>query len=149
MNTTWLEVHQKFIGASRNFREAVALYYQGQVDTPPRCCAHTACLHAMLAGQTFLESGLRQILIASGEELPSGPGSVGVLLQRAACATDKRPPILEADTLAWALETGHLRDLLQDGAPGVVWQNVDDLVAAARILSDRLVPGYLQFLKIS
>jgi len=149
MDTTWLEVHQKFIGACRSFREAVEFFDEGQNNVPQGNCAPTACLRAMLNGQTFMESALRQVLIASGEELPTGPGSVGVLLQRAACATDKRPPILEADTLAWALETGHLRDLLQDGAPGVVWQNVDDLVAAARILSDRLVPGYLQFLKIS
>ena len=149
MNTTWLEVHQKFIGASRSFHEAVALYCQGQDNAPPGCRAPMACLRAMLAGHTLLESGLRQILIACAEEIPSERGSDGVLLQHAACATDKRPPILEADTLGWALETGRLRDFLQQGAPGAVRQSADDLVMAARMLSERLVPGYLQFLKIS
>jgi hypothetical protein len=71
MNTTWLEVHQKFIGASRSYREAVALYCQGQVDTPQGYCAPMACLRAVLAGHRFMESGLRQTLIASGEEIPS------------------------------------------------------------------------------
>jgi len=149
MNTTWLEVHQKFIGASRSFREAVALYRQGQDNAPQGYCAPTACLRAMLAGQTFMESGRRQILIASGEELPSGPGSHQVLLQGAARATEQRPPIFEADTLGWATETGHLRDLLESGAPGVETQNASELIMAARMLSERLVPGYLQFLKIS
>jgi len=69
MNTTWFEVHQKFIGASRSFREAVELYCQGQVNAPPGHCAHTAGLRAMLAGHTLLESGLKQVLIACAEEI--------------------------------------------------------------------------------
>lgn len=148
--TPWIDVQQEFTSASRHFRLAVELYIQGGFNAPAQqgYRARMVFMDAMLAGQASLETGLRNILAECEEEIPSGLGSDGVLLQRAGCATSKRSPILEVDTLLWALATEHFRDFVCKGAQCFVNQSVSELVMAAWLLSQRLVPGYLRFLKM-
>jgi hypothetical protein len=148
--TPWIFAHQQLSHASSHFRSAVAQYLQGALFAPGREGegARSHFMRSMLAGQNALETALEQTLSAFETDGPFDPDCQGSVLERASCATSRRVAILEMDTALWAQTTARFQDLAHLGEAGLLQQNISVWAMAAWHLSQRLVPGYLQFLKM-
>ena len=148
--TPWIFAHQQLTHASLHFQAAVAQYRQGALLVPGRVGegARLRFSRSMLAGQNALESALLQTLSVFEIDGPFDPDCQGSVLERASCATSRRTAILEMDTALCAQTTARFQDLVRLGEAGLLQHNLSVWAMAAWHLSQRLVPGYLQFLKI-
>ncbi len=146
----WIQVNDEFSRASHHFAKAAALFIQGDLTSTALDSdrAHKAFVQALLAGHTALENGLSQIMVVFNEDIsaPFGPGLD--LIRRACMATSRRPAILEQDTVGWVDVIQRYREVTTSCRGGSLAPCAYDLVIAARMLSQRILPGYRQFLKM-
>lgn len=143
----WLEVEDDFVNAAGHFKNAVALFRRGGFDGPgiEGYAAGMAFMHAMQAGHTSLENGLKRILTILNEDHPAGESWHSDLIRRASRDTAKRPAILDAETSSFADETRRFRNIAARSYDGFKPQNADAAVAAAEGLSQRILPELLKF----
>lgn len=143
----WLEVEDDFVNAAGHFKNAVALFRRGGFDGPgiEGYAAGMAFMHAMQAGHTSLENGLKRILTILNEDHPAGESWHSDLIRRASRDTAKRPAILDAETSSFADETRRFRNIAARSYDSFKPQNADAAVAAAEGLSQRILPELLKF----
>ena len=143
----WLEVEDDFVNAAGHFKNAVALFRLGGFDGPgiEGYAAGMAFMHAMQAGHTSLENGLKRILTILNEDHPAGESWHSDLIRRASRDTAKRPAILDAETSSFADETRRFRNIAARSYDSFKPQNADAAVAAAEGLSQRILPELLKF----
>lgn len=143
----WLEVEDDFVNAAGHFKNAVALFRRGGFDGPgiEGYAAGMAFMHAMQAGHTSLENGLKRILTILNEDHPAGESWHSDLIRRASRDTAKRPAILDAETSSFADETRRFRNIAARSYDSFKPQNADAAVAAAEGLSHRILPELLKF----
>ena len=143
----WLEVEDDFVNAAGHFKNAVALFRRGGFDGPgiEGYAAGMAFVHAMQAGHTSLENGLKRILTILNEDHPAGESWHSDLIRRASRDTAKRPAILDAETSSFADETRRFRNIAARSYDSFKPQNADAAVAAAEGLSQRILPELLKF----
>jgi hypothetical protein len=80
----WIEIDDDIEAACRHFGNAGRLFDEGGFDAQDLAGyrARMALLHAMQAGHTSLEAGLKRILALLGEEVPTGEQSHADLIRR-------------------------------------------------------------------
>jgi hypothetical protein len=109
----WFEIDAAVAAAIRHFAGACAIYAKIPVTAADedRYLVEMAFMHAMLAGQTSLETALLRILDLSGEEAPTGHRWHADLIRRAAHAVGTRPTILAGEAARAADETRRFRSI--------------------------------------
>jgi hypothetical protein len=104
----WHEIDQAVSSAVRHFSGAVGIFPQ-LTTASDRYVAEMAFLHAMLAGQTSLESTLLRILDLLEEAAPTGARWHADLIGRASRPCGGRPAILTGEAAVAAEETRRFR----------------------------------------
>ena len=143
----WLEVEDDFVNSAGHFKNAVALFMRGGFDVPDigGYAAGMAFMHAMQAGHTSLENGLKRILTILNEDHPAGESWHSDLIRRVSRVTAKRPAILDAETCSFADETRRFRNIAARSYDSFRPQNAKAAVAAAEALAQRMLPELLKF----
>jgi hypothetical protein len=106
----WSEIEAAVSSAVRHFSGAVLIFSQ-LATAADRYIAEMAFLHAMLAGQTSLESTLLRILDLLQEKAPTGPRWHADLIARSARSLGDRPAILTGEAAVAAEETRRFRSI--------------------------------------
>lgn len=102
----WIEIDAEVASAARHLSGAVRLYESGPItmsdwDGYSRAMAF---LHAMQSGHTSMESALRRVFAALGEDAPVGHEWHRQLIKRAAQAIPGRRPAIISESVAKALD---------------------------------------------
>jgi hypothetical protein len=110
-DASWALTRDDFEASCRHFSMAAALYNKGGMadESNEAYYAKMAFMHAMLAGHTSAEAGLRRLLDLYGETVASSDDWHAELLRSAAKATPHRPAILDAATLSLLNHTRRFR----------------------------------------
>lgn len=133
----WIEIEDDFNAAAQHFARAVELFRRGGFEAAgiEGYAAGMAFMHAMQAGHTSLENGLKRILSLLNEELPAGESWHADLIKRVSRDTQKRPAILSKATSDFADETRRFRNIAVRSYDSFLPQYADASVAAAENLS--------------
>jgi hypothetical protein len=133
----WLEIEDDFTSSSHHFSRAVELFRLGGFEVPGIAgySAGMAFMHAMQAGHTSLENGLKRILSLLNEDLPAGESWHADLIKRASRSTQKRPAILSKATSDFADETRRFRNIAVRSYDSFLPQYAEPSVIAAGNLS--------------
>jgi hypothetical protein len=144
----WTDAQRDFQAASDSFSQAALQFEQaGSVACAlPQSQANQAFANALQQGHLALEKGVERVMLAFNEKHHNGAERDG-MLRKAYCATAQRSAILEMNTLPWAQITRNFKDLARSGPVSLDPQVVDVLAIAANMLAQKLVPGFLRFLK--
>ncbi len=145
----WLEVEDDFANSAGHLKNAVALFRRGGFEGPniEAYAAGMAFMHAMQAGHTSLENGLKRILTILNEDHPAGESWHSDLIRRVSRDTAKRPAILNAETSLFADETRSFRNIAARSYDSFKPQNANAAVAvaAAEALAQRILPELVKF----
>jgi hypothetical protein len=133
----WIEIEDDFTSSSHHFSRAVELFRLGgfEVLGIAGYSAGMAFMHAMQAGHTSLENGLKRILSLLNEDLPAGESWHADLIRRASRSTQKRPAILSKATSDFADETRRFRNIAVRSDDSFLPQYAELSVIAAENLS--------------
>lgn len=144
----WTEAQRDFQEASDSFLKAALQFEQAgsAACALPQSQANQAFTNAVQQGHLALEKGVERVMLAFNEKHHNGAGRDG-MLRKAYCATAQRSAILEMNTLPWTQITRNFKDLALSGPVSLDPQVVDVLAIAANMLAQKLVPGFLRFLK--
>jgi FAD/FMN-containing dehydrogenase len=144
----WFEIEAAVAAAVRHFAGASTIFAQipGAAD---RYLVEMAFMHAMLAGQTSLETALLRILELYGEEAPTGSRWHADLVRRAANAVGSRPPVLEGEVAAAADETRRFRSVSAHAYDSFDHTRATKAVEGAVLLATRLASEIARFRQIS
>ena len=94
MAALWSDIASDIASAKRHFGEAVALY-GGPLEARADYVTSMAFQHAMQAGYTSFEAGMKRLLHMLGEPMPYGPDSHAALTRRIASEmTGERPAVI-------------------------------------------------------
>jgi hypothetical protein len=133
----WHEIDHAVASAVRHFSGAVLIFAQ-MATAADRYIAEMAFLHAMLAGQTSLESGLLRILDLLQEKAPTGPRWHADLIARSTHSFDDRPAILTGEAAVAAEETRRFRSVAAHA-----YDNFDESRAAIAVDSAGILAALL------
>jgi hypothetical protein len=133
----WIEIEDDFTSSSHHFASAVELFMRGGFDVPSLAgySAGMAFMHAMQAGHTSLQNGLKRILSLLDEDLPAGESWPADLIRRVSRSTQKRPAILSTAISDFADETRRFRNIAVRSYDSFLPQYADSAVVAAENLS--------------
>ena len=110
MAVLWHDIATDVAGAKRHFSAALTIYNTDFLAAAPDYKSVMAFQHAMQAGYTSFEAGLKRLFHMLDEPLPLGSDSHAVLLRRAGQPIPGlRPPVLEGALLAQAEELRRFR----------------------------------------
>ena len=110
MAVLWHDIATDVAGAKRHFSAALTIYETDFLAAAPDYKSVMAFQHAMQAGYTSFEAGLKRLFHMLDEPLPSGPDSRAVLLRRAGQPIPGvRPAVLDGALLAHADELRRFR----------------------------------------
>jgi hypothetical protein len=143
----WLEIKDDVEACARHFSNAVILFKRGgfSVEGIDGYSAGMSFMHAMQAGHTSLENGLRRTLILLHEDLPSGESWHSDLIKRVSRTTSKRPPILSKQSSDDADETRRFRNIAVRSYDSFLPQYAENAVKAAENLSQRVLLELKEF----
>ncbi|WP_332683250.1 hypothetical protein [Bosea sp. (in: a-proteobacteria)] len=140
MAERWSDIKADIAAAKRHFAAAVRISEQAtfDLDNESHYDAAMALQHAMLAGYTSFELGLRRILALLGEDPPIGPDWHAALVRRVATPIENgRPAII---SLSLSRDIGELMRFRQ-----VAMHSYDDFdferAKAAVAAATRFVAG--------
>jgi len=133
----WSDIDQAVASAVRHFSGAVSIFPQ-LATASDRYLAEMAFLHAMLAGQTSLESALLRILELLDEAAPTGARWHADLIARAKRSHGGRPAILTREAASAAEETRRFRSIAAHA-----YDNFDESRAAIAVDSAGVLAALL------
>jgi len=140
----WHEIDDAVASAVRHFMGAASIFPR-LANAEDRYFAEMAFLHAMLAGQTSLESVLLRILELLREQAPTGPRWHADLIARATRSLDNRPAILTGDVAAAAEQTRRFRSVAAHAYDSFDEVRAAKAVASAQSLASLLPSAIARF----
>lgn len=146
----WVPVYAQFVNASRYFEKATRLDAARALDDGwvNAGCADRGVQRAIVLGQVALERALKGVMRMFHENTATRRDGGHELLTRASVATPYRPAILELDTALCAELTQWLNMQTRRSKEGQFASRKRELMVAAQVLSESLLPNFYRFLKM-
>lgn len=149
MAVLWSDIERDIADARRHFGKARQMFerLRGQSATEEYYFQTGAFMHAMLAGYTSFEAGMKRLMALLGEPLPTGADWHSTLLRRLAePVRDMRPAVIDDTDLFVALNglrgfrhiAAHAYDLFDEERAAVT-------VAQARLFETCMGPALARF----
>lgn len=145
----WFEVEAAVAASSKHFAGAVSIFRRLSAPQAPdeQYMVEMAFMHAMQAGQTFLETALLRILDLCGEEPPTGARWHADLIARAGSAVGNRPVILNDVARRAADMTRRFRSVAAHAYDAFDHTQASDAVESATLLVAVLPATIAEFRK--
>jgi len=139
----WQLVHDNFESAATHFAHAVDLYDRTKLAGDDSYVERMAFMHAMMAGHSSAETGLKRLLGMFGEKLPDDSNWHADMIRSAALAMPHRPAIVDAAVAAHLQETRRFRHVAvhvyDDFEPARAGPSIEAARALKTALGDALV----------